>query len=161
LKQLGSEPVIVATVGEDAQPYFDRLGALGISREGIAVLPGEYTAQAFITTDLDDNQITAFHPGAMASSHRNPVAGKMNGQWAIVAPDGLEGMIAHCAALAEAGIPFAFDPGQALPLFPASSCCSAWNRHGSAPSMITRRSSWRCARGCRWWHWPRGSRLSS
>ena len=93
LKQLGSEPVIVATVGEDAQPYFDRLGALGISREGIAVLPGEYTAQAFITTDLDDNQITAFHPGAMASSHRNPVAGKMNGQWAIVAPDGLEGMI--------------------------------------------------------------------
>jgi len=117
LKQLGSEPVIVATMGEDAQPYFDRLGALGISREGIAVLPGEYTAQAFITTDLDDNQITAFHPGAMASSHRNPVAGKMGGQWAIVAPDGLQGMLTHCAALAEAGIPFAFDPGQALPLF--------------------------------------------
>jgi adenosine kinase len=117
LKLLGAEPLVMATVGEDAAPYLERLGALGIARDHVRVIPGTFTAQAFITTDLDDNQITAFHPGAMTHSHVNRIDGALGVGLAIVAPDGREGMIAHVNELAAARIPFMFDPGQQLPTF--------------------------------------------
>ncbi len=117
LKLLGGEPLIMATVGEDAAPYLERLGALGLARDHVRVVPGSLTAQAFITTDLDDNQITAFHPGAMTQSHLNRIDGSLDVGLAIVAPDGREGMAAHASELAAAGVPFMFDPGQQLPTF--------------------------------------------
>jgi adenosine kinase len=117
LKMLGGEPLPMATVGSDAQPYLDRLDALGISRRFIRQVDGAYTAQAFITTDLDDNQITAFHPGAMSQSHLNAVPGDGTVRLAIVAPDGRDGMLQHAQQLADHGIPFIFDPGQGLPMF--------------------------------------------
>jgi len=117
LKLLGGEPVIMATVGDDADPYLERLDGLGLTREHVRRVPDSLTAQAFITTDLDDNQITAFHPGAMTYSHENRVAHGANVGLAIVAPDGRDGMVQHAAQLAAAGIPFLFDPGQGLPMF--------------------------------------------
>jgi adenosine kinase len=117
LKMLGGEPLPMATVGSDAQPYLDRLDALGISRRFILQLDGTYTAQAFITTDLDDNQITAFHPGAMSQSHLNAIPGDGTVRLAIVAPDGRDGMLQHAQQLADHGIPFIFDPGQGMPMF--------------------------------------------
>jgi adenosine kinase len=117
LKMLGGEPLPMATVGSDAQPYLDRLDALGISRRFIRQVEGAYTAQAFITTDLDDNQITAFHPGAMSQSHLNAVPGDGTVRLAIVAPDGRDGMLQHAQQLADHGIPFIFDPGQGMPMF--------------------------------------------
>jgi adenosine kinase len=117
LKLLGGEPLPMATVGSDAQPYLERLDALGISRRFIRQVDGAYTAQAFITTDLDDNQITAFHPGAMTQSHVNAVPGDGSVKLAIVAPDGRDGMLQHAQQLADHGIPFIFDPGQGLPMF--------------------------------------------
>ncbi len=117
LKLLGGEPLPMATVGLDAQPYLDRLDALGISRRFIRQLGSAYTAQAFITTDLDDNQITAFHPGAMSQSHLNAIPGDGSVRLAIVAPDGRDGMLQHAQQLADHRIPFIFDPGQGLPMF--------------------------------------------
>ena len=117
LKLLGGDPLIMATVGEDAAPYLERLDALGLPRAHVRVIPGSLTAQAFITTDLDDNQITAFHPGAMTQSHLNRIDGALDVGLAIVAPDGREGMVAHVNELATARIPFMFDPGQQLPTF--------------------------------------------
>ncbi|HKC43062.1 MAG TPA: carbohydrate kinase family protein [Burkholderiales bacterium] len=117
LKLLGGDPLVMATVGEDATPYLERLDALGLARERVRVIPGTFTAQAFITTDLDDNQITAFHPGAMTHSHVNRIDGALDVGLAIVAPDGREGMVAHVNELASARIPFMFDPGQQLPMF--------------------------------------------
>ena len=117
LKLLGGEPILMATVGEDAGPYLERLGALGLARDHVRVVPGTLTAQAFITTDLDDNQITAFHPGAMNRSADNRIDGSLAARLAIVAPDGREGMVAHVNELASARIPFMFDPGQQLPAF--------------------------------------------
>jgi len=117
LKLLGGEPLPMATVGSDAQPYLERLDALGISRRFIRQVENSYTAQAFITTDMDDNQITAFHPGAMTQSHLNAVPGDGSVRIAIVAPDGRDGMLQHAQQLADHGIPFVFDPGQGLPMF--------------------------------------------
>ena len=117
LKLLGGEPLPMATVGRDAQPYLDRLDALGISRRFVTKVEGTYTAQAFITTDLDDNQITAFHPGAMNQSHLNAVPADKSFKLGIVAPDGRDGMLQHAQQLADHGIPFVFDPGQGLPMF--------------------------------------------
>ncbi len=117
LKLLGGEPVIMATVGDDFGPYAERLDSLGISREAIRPLPGSYTAQAFITTDLADNQITAFHPGAMNFSHENDASLARNIGLGIVSPDGRDGMLNHCRQFHAAGIPFVFDPGQGMPLF--------------------------------------------
>ena len=117
LKMLGGEPLPMATVGSDAQPYLERLDALGISRRFIRQVEGAYTAQAFITTDMDDNQITAFHPGAMNQSHLNAVPGDGSVRLAIVAPDGRDGMLQHAQQLADHGIPFIFDPGQGMPMF--------------------------------------------
>ena len=117
LKLLGDAPLIMATVGDDAGPYLDRLDRLGLSRAHVRHVEGSYTAQAFITTDLDDNQITAFHPGAMSFSHHNRAADAAEATLAIVAPDGRDGMLRHAEDLAAAGIPFIFDPGQGLPMF--------------------------------------------
>jgi adenosine kinase len=120
LKLLGGEPVIMATVGEDFSLYADRLDALGISREAIRTMPGSYTAQAFITTDLADNQITAFHPGAMFFSHENDASQARDIGLGIVSPDGRDGMLSHCRQFHAAGTPFVFDPGQGMPLFSGS-----------------------------------------
>ncbi len=117
LKLLGGEPVIMATVGDDFGVYAERLDALHISRENIRHLAGSYTAQAFITTDLADNQITAFHPGAMNFSHENDASAARDIGLGIVSPDGREGMLNHCRQFHAAGIPFVFDPGQGMPLF--------------------------------------------
>jgi adenosine kinase len=117
LAMLGGEPVIMATIGSDAQPYLERLAALKLGTEHLRRVDETYTAQAFITTDLDDNQITAFHPGAMNHSHLNSVQAAGDVKLGIVAPDGRDGMLLHAREFAAAGIPFIFDPGQGLPMF--------------------------------------------
>jgi adenosine kinase len=117
LKLLGGDPLIMAAVGDDAGPYLRRMDELELPRNFVRQLSNTLTAQAFITTDLDDNQITAFHPGAMEFSHMNHVSDWMNVNLAIVAPDGREGMMQHARELAQHGIPFIFDPGQGLPMF--------------------------------------------
>ncbi|OGU20010.1 MAG: sugar kinase [Hydrogenophilales bacterium RIFOXYD1_FULL_62_11] len=117
LKLLGGEPVIMATVGDDFGAYAQRLDGLGVSREAIRQMPGSYTAQAFITTDLADNQITAFHPGAMNYSHQNDASKVGEIGLGIVSPDGRDGMLNHCRQFHAAGVPFVFDPGQGMPLF--------------------------------------------
>ena len=114
---LGGEGRPMATVGRDFAAYGQWMREQGVSCEFVTVLDEEYTAQAFITTDLDDNQITAFHPGAMNHSHQNRVPASDGITLGIVAPDGREGMLRHAEQLAEAGIPFLFDPGQGLPMF--------------------------------------------
>ncbi len=117
MRLLGAPGLPMATVGDDAQPYLERLDALGIDRRFVRCVPGHYTAQAFITTDLDDNQITAFHPGAMTQSHLNAVPADAGLKLGIVAPDGRDGMLQHAQQFADHGIPFMFDPGQGLPMF--------------------------------------------
>ena len=117
LKRLGGEPVIYATVGEDFAPYRQHLQEQGIALQGLRTIPDQYTAQAFITTDRDNNQITAFHPGAMGFSEQNVITQDVRARWAIVSPDGKEGMLQHAQQLKQNGIPFVFDPGQAIPAF--------------------------------------------
>ena len=117
LAMLGGEPLIMAAVGEDYQPYAQRLQHLELSQQHIRRIDGTFTAQAFITTDLDDNQITAFHPGAMNHSHENHVYEARDVRLGIVAPDGREGMLQHAQEFYAAGIPYVFDPGQGLPMF--------------------------------------------
>lgn len=120
LNLLGGHPLIMATVGDDFSPYATRLEKLGLAQTHVRTVPGTYTGQAFITTDLDDNQITAFHPGAMGHSHLNSVAQAQEVTLGIVSPDGREGMIQHALEFADLGIPFVFDPGQGLPMFSGS-----------------------------------------
>ncbi|KYC29045.1 Carbohydrate kinase [Sterolibacterium denitrificans] len=117
LNLLGGRPLIMATVGEDSLPYRQRLQYLGLDATHVREIRDSFTAQAFITTDLDDNQITAFHPGAMNFSHRNHVADAREVSLGIVAPDGRDGMLQHAREFHAAGIPFIFDPGQGLPMF--------------------------------------------
>ncbi|MDX1374383.1 MAG: carbohydrate kinase family protein [Burkholderiales bacterium] len=119
LRLLGEAPIVMAAVGEDSQPYLERLDELGIGSAHLKRIAGQFTAQAFITTDLDDNQITAFHPGAMNFAHENKVTRAHEATLAIVSPDGKEGMLQHARECAELGIPFMFDPGQGLPMFSA------------------------------------------
>ena len=117
LAGLGGEPVVLAAVGSDGGEYVSRLRSWGASVEHVRVDDASYTAQAFIVTDLDNNQITAFHPGAMQSAHETPVPETGAVRIAIVAPDGREAMLRHAEQLAAAGTPFIFDPGQGLPMF--------------------------------------------
>ena len=117
LKLLGGSPLIMATVGDDFGPYAARLEKLGISQQHIQHVPDSFTGQAFITTDLDDNQITAFHPGAMGYSEKIHVAEARGVTLGIVAPDGRSGMLQHAREFHEAGIPWVFDPGQGMPMF--------------------------------------------
>jgi adenosine kinase len=120
LKGLGGDPLVMATVGEDIEPYLNRLQRQGIDAARLKRIPGQFTAQAFITTDLDDNQITAFHPGAMNHAHENRIDTTLGAQLAIIAPDGKEGMLQHARECAAARIPLLFDPGQGLPMFSRS-----------------------------------------
>ena len=117
LKLLGAEALIMATVGKDFQPYSQWLAYCGLSQEFVRVLDDSFTAQAYITTDMDDNQITAFHPGAMSFSHANLVPPHRGIKVGIVSPDGKEGMVEHAKQFHSAGIPFIFDPGQGMPMF--------------------------------------------
>ncbi|MCC5793845.1 MAG: carbohydrate kinase family protein [Chromatiales bacterium] len=117
LTLLGEAPLVMATVGSDFSPYQARLDSLGISRRFVMEVSGTLTAQAYITTDLDDNQITAFHPGAMDHAHVQAVPRDAGIRIGMVSPDGRQGMLDHAEQFAAAGIPFMFDPGQGLPMF--------------------------------------------
>src|SRR5213078_3090001 len=108
---------IMTSVAHDYAPKDAGPPALGLSARYVRRIDDQFTAQAFITTDIDDNQITAFHPGAMAFAHLNRVADALGATLAIVSPDGRQGMVDHARELASAGIPFVFDPGQGLPMF--------------------------------------------
>jgi adenosine kinase len=117
LHLLGGKPLIMATIGDDFAPYAKRLEKLSISQKHIRHVPDSFTGQAFITTDLDDNQITAFHPGAMGYSEQNKVSDATGVTLGIVSPDGRTGMIEHAEQFVDAEIPFVFDPGQGMPMF--------------------------------------------
>jgi adenosine kinase len=117
LKLLGGDPIPMATVGQDFGPYRDWFAEMDITLDQVKEIPELFTPQAFITTDHDNNQITAFHPGAMMRSYENHVKDVPGVSFGIVSPDGREGMLQNAKEFAEAGIPFIFDPGQAMPLF--------------------------------------------
>jgi adenosine kinase len=117
LRLVGGDGAPMATVGTDFGVYARWLAECGVRTDHVLTIEGEFTAQAFITTDLDDNQINAFHPGAMDHSHANPVPPDAGITFGVIAPDGREGMLAHSMQFATAGIPVLFDPGQQLPRF--------------------------------------------
>ncbi len=117
LRLLGGDPLPMATVGQDFGPYRKHFESCGVRLDCVREIEDLYTAQAFITTDLDDNQITAFHPGAMMRSAENHVRDVAGAEFGIVAPDSREAMLQHAGEFAERGVPFIFDPGQAMPLF--------------------------------------------
>jgi adenosine kinase len=117
LAALGGEPVVVAAVGSDGDDYLARLRSWGASTEHVRTVAEAFTAQAFIITDDENNQITAFHPGAMQWAHETAVPRRADLRIAIIAPDGRAAMLDHAEQLAAAAIPFIFDPGQGLPMF--------------------------------------------
>ena len=117
LKLLGGQPLPMATLGNDGESYFNRLKHLGIATDFVKMVADDYTAQAMIMTDLDNNQITAFHPGAMMQAHITHVEKRADISLGIVSPDGRDAMLQHAQQFAQAGIPFVFDPGQGLPMF--------------------------------------------
>lgn len=117
LRLLGGDPLIMATIGHDGIPYLERLKELAITDRCVRTIKDAFTAQAFITTDHGGNQITAFHPGAMSVSHQNVLGDEDPVHFAIIAPDGREGMLQHSERCAERNIPFIFDPGQQMPMF--------------------------------------------
>jgi adenosine kinase len=125
LKLLGSDPLIMATVGEDAGAYRSRMEKIGLRQDHVRGVTDTFTAQAFITTDLDDNQITAFHPGAMNFSHLNRVTDASGVKLGIVSPDGRDGMLNHAAQFAEAGIPFNARRSRMRSRLPSSAAASA------------------------------------
>ena len=128
LRALGGDPVVMGTLGTDGGSYRERLRTLGIATDGVRVIDDAYTAQAFIITDHDDNQITAFHPGAMNRSHVVHVDDVADIGLGIVSPDGKQGMKQHAAEFAARRIPFVFDPGQGLPLFEGDELASIIER---------------------------------
>jgi adenosine kinase len=117
LNQLGGTPLVMAAVGNDGAGYVDRLQGWGLDTSLVRVVSDSYTAQAIIITDTDNNQITAFHPGAMQVAHETAVPSRDDIALAIIAPDGRDAMLQHAEQLAERRIPFVFDPGQGLPMF--------------------------------------------
>jgi adenosine kinase len=118
LKLLGIEPIITATVGQDFDVYGSWLEKNGISKDAIKIIDNMYTAQCFITTDSNNNQLTSFHPGAMDEGHKNPISLTTNNiEMAIIAPDGKQSTIEHAEQLHEQSIPIMYDPGQGLPMF--------------------------------------------
>lgn len=121
LNMLGGDGKPVGAIGEDFEPYAKWMDECGVSREHLRTIPGSYTAQAYITTDKDDNQITAFHPGAMNQAHEIDVSKIAGCTLGMVSPDGRQGMIDHATQFAEAGVPFIFDPGQGMPMFDGES----------------------------------------
>ncbi len=131
LELLGGEGAPMGTVGTDFRPYADWMEENGIDRGYLQEIDGSYTAQAYITTDRDDNQITAFHPGAMNFSHENKVSDAAGVSLGLISPDGRQGMIEHAEQFAVAGIPFIFDPGQGMPMF-----------NGDDLNRFARQASW-------------------
>ena len=117
LAQLGGEPIVLAALGSDGAGYLERLRGWGLDTSSVREVADAYTAQAIIITDQDNNQITAFHPGAMQNAHETAVPSRSDLKIGIVAPDGRDAMLAHARQLHEAGVPFIFDPGQGLPMF--------------------------------------------
>ena len=117
LRQLGGTPLPMATVGNDGAEYVARLGSQGISTEFVRAVEGAYTAQAMIMTDRDNNQITAFHPGAMSQAHSTRIPARPDIKIGIISPDGRDAMLQHAEQFKAAEIPFVFDPGQGLPMF--------------------------------------------
>jgi adenosine kinase len=117
LTQLGGSALPMATVGNDGLDYVAHLRNKGISTEFIRELTDTYTAQAMIMTDRDNNQITAFHPGAMSQAHLSEITARSDIKLGIISPDGRDAMLQHAAQFKAAGIPFMFDPGQGLPMF--------------------------------------------
>lgn len=117
LRQLGAAVTPVATLGSDGHDYLDRLNAMGVDTSHVRVAAGQYTAQAMIMTDLDNNQITAFHPGAMAQAHEQTMTATTAARLGIVSPDGKQAMWEHAQQFHALGVPFVFDPGQGLPMF--------------------------------------------
>lgn len=117
LKLLGGEPLPMAMLGSDGASYLEHMRELGISTRHVGESGEIYTAQAMIMTDKDNNQITAFHPGAMSHAHLLQITAETRAAVGIVAPDGRDAMIQHARQFKEAGIPFVFDPGQGLPMF--------------------------------------------
>src|SRR6185369_9508329 len=117
LKLLGGEPLPMAALGRDGEDYLSRLRSLGIATDYVRSVADNYTAQAMIMTDRDNNQITAFHPGAMMQAHLNRIAARPDIRVGIISPDGRNAMLEHAAQFAAAKIPFVFDPGQGLPMF--------------------------------------------
>lgn len=117
LRQLGAKAIPLATLGNDGQEYLARLRSLGVDTQHVSTAAESYTAQAMIMTDRDNNQITAFHPGAMSQAHDNPAPVRADVVLAIISPDGRDAMLTHARQLHAAGVPFVFDPGQGLPMF--------------------------------------------
>lgn len=117
LRQLGAQAVPLAALGSDGASYLARMESLGIDVGHVSTVADNYTAQAMIMTDRDNNQITAFHPGAMSQAHENRVPTREDLRLAIISPDGREAMLSHAEQLHAAGVPFVFDPGQGLPMF--------------------------------------------
>ncbi len=148
LRLLGGNPLIMATVGRDFGRYRVRLGEYSLDARYITEIPDALTAQAYITTDLDDNQITAFHPGAMEYAHVNCVPVAAGIRIGVVSPDGRQGMVEHAAQFAAAGIPWMFDPGQGLPMFDGEELRrfidqAAWvTVNGYEGRLLTERTGW-------------------
>jgi adenosine kinase len=151
LKLLGGAPLPMATLGNDGESYMNRLKHLGIATDFVKMVSDKYTAQAMIMTDLDNNQITAFHPGAMMQAHTTQVQKRSDISLGIVSPDGRDAMIQHAEQFAAAGIPFVFDPGQGLPMFDGDSLrhfitLATWvTVNDYEGKMLTERTGWDAA----------------
>jgi adenosine kinase len=151
LKLLGGAPLPMATLGNDGESYMNRLKHLGIATDFVKMVSDNYTAQAMIMTDLDNNQITAFHPGAMMQAHTTQVQKRSDINLGIVSPDGRDAMIQHAEQFAAAGIPFVFDPGQGLPMFDGDSLRhfitqATWvTVNDYEGKMLTERTGWDAA----------------
>jgi adenosine kinase len=151
LKQLGGQPLPMATVGSDGAGYIARLQALGISTRWVREVADTYTAQAMIMTDRDNNQITAFHPGAMMQAHVTRVEPDSGIELGIISPDGRDAMLQHAQQFHAAGIPFVFDPGQGLPMFDGNELAAfieqaSWvTVNDYEGKMLSERTGWSCA----------------
>ena len=151
LKQLGGTPLPMATLGQDGADYLQRLKTLGISTEFIKQVPDNYTAQAMIMTDRDNNQITAFHPGAMMQAHITRIEAHPDVKLAIISPDGRDAMLQHAEQCHAAHIPFVFDPGQGLPMFDGAELArfieqSTWvTVNDYEGKLLTERTGWSSA----------------
>jgi adenosine kinase len=151
LKLLGGEPLPMATLGNDGADYIARLQALGVKTDFVRQVSDTYTAQAMIMTDRDNNQITAFHPGAMMQAHQTRIEPRADVKLGIVAPDGRDAMVEHAQQFKAAGIPFVFDPGQGLPMFDGAELarfigqCTWVTVNDYEGKMLSERTGWSSA----------------
>jgi adenosine kinase len=151
LKLLGGEPLPMATLGNDGADYIARLRSLGVKTDFVRQVNDTYTAQAMIMTDRDNNQITAFHPGAMMQAHQTRVEPRADIKLGIVAPDGRDAMVEHAQQFKAAGIPFVFDPGQGLPMFDGAELarfigqCTWVTVNDYEGKMLSERTGWSSA----------------